>query len=343
MNIGGGFIWPKVECFADGERVLLQASPAPSRSAEPLRYVAEVRETLSAIEFQTGVDEFIELVVEQLRSEGISNSNLQRIWTHVIEEREDPQATWYRRLEAAMGFDPDEATEHTINSLIAEVEVLGRVGVAEIAAEAHRNMIVPSSGELREFADTLGHRVNLATMPRIPVQDRSPRGSRPAWAVGEKAAQVLRQQERLDDQPLSNQKLAELAGTDPAVVVGDAAEVPFSFALNDSTTTARVVLQSPIITNRRFALARLIGDRLVEALDEPFIPIMRSHSYRQKVQRAFAAELLCPFEHTKQQLGCDFSEESQERIAAEYDVSPMLVSTQLVNSGLLGRQALCGF
>ena len=70
---------------------------------------------------------------------------------------------------------------------------------------------------------------------------------------------------------------------------------------------------------------------------------MRSYSYRQKRQRAFAAEILCPFEHASELLDADYSEESQERVAAEYQVSTLLVRTQLVNNGLLGRQALDDF
>lgn len=103
------------------------------------------------------------------------------------------------------------------------------------------------------------------------------------------------------------------------------------------------MLQTPIATNRRFALARMIGDRILTRLDEPLIPIMRSYSFRQKRQRAFAAELLCPVEQVVEELDAERSDESQERIAAEYKVSPMLVRTQLVNAGLLERESLNEF
>ncbi len=295
-------------------------------------------------EFQAGVDQFIELVVGQLRCEGISDSNLQRIWAHLHEERADPEAEWYRRLEAAMGFDPDEAAEQMVVALIAEGEALGLNAVAELAAGASGDAPAPSSSELRELANTMGHEARLTSIPQIPAEARDMNGgSKPAWIVGGAAAQALRNQERLGEGPLSDARLAELAGTEPAVVTGEAADVPFSFALKDGVATAKVVLQPSIVTGRRFALARLVGDQILEALDEPLIPIMRSYSYRQKVQRAFAAELLCPFETARQQLDDDFSEESRERIANEYRVSPMLVSTQLVNNGLLERRILDSF
>lgn len=343
-TIGGGYVWPNVDCSTDGERVLVRAAPTSSRAAEPLRYVAEVSEGLPVSEFEAGVDQFIELVAEQLRCEGISDSNLQRIWVQLQEERADPEAEWYRRLEAAMGFDPDEAGEQMVVALIAEGEALGLNAVAELAAGASRDAPAPSFRELRELASTMGYEARLADIPQIPAKARDSNGeSKPAWIVGGAAAQALRNQERLGGGPLSDTKLAELAGIEPAVVTGEAADAPFSFALKDGVAATKVVLQPSIVTGRRFALARLIGDRVLEALDEALIPIMRSHSYRQKVQRAFAAELLCPFETARQQLDDDFSEESRERIANEYRVSPMLVSTQLVNHGLLRRRILDSF
>jgi Zn-dependent peptidase ImmA (M78 family) len=102
-------------------------------------------------------------------------------------------------------------------------------------------------------------------------------------------------------------------------------------------------MRSPFVTSRRFDLARLIGDLILDEIDEPLIPIMRSFSYRQKRQRAFAAEFLCPFDHARPQLDIELSEESQECVAAEYRVSPMVVRTQLVNNGLLEREALENF
>lgn len=343
-TIGGGYVWPNVDCVSDGERVLLQSFPAPSRGAEPLRYVAEVREALTASEFQAGVGQFVELVLEQLRTEGIQGSNLERIWAYVNEEQSDPDSVWYRRLEAAMGFDPDEAAEEVVNALINEGEALGNNGVAELATGASREEPALSFNEIRDLAASAGYETRLASIPRAPAAALDAQGaSNPAWQVGEDVARALRDQEGLGGGHLSDQRLAELAGTDPAVLNGGGADVPFSFALNGGGATARIVLQSPIVISRRFALARLVGDRILQESQEPFIPVMRSYSYRQKLQRAFAAELLCPFKQASEQLDAELTEESQERVANEYRVSPMLVRTQLVNKGVLGRQVLDDF
>ncbi len=88
-------------------------------------------------------------------------------------------------------------------------------------------------------------------------------------------------------------------------------------------------------TGRRFEAARLIGDRLLVTSGEPLQPATRAHTFRQKAQRAFAAEFLCPIESLHDEIGNDHSNDSIEEVAGVFEVSPVLVATQLRNHGLL--------
>ena len=343
-TIGGGYVWPNVACDSDGEMVLLQASPTQVRASEPLRYVAEAGVVVSASEFESGVEQFINRILGQLRAEDVKDTNLERIWSHVLEERCDPESATYRRLEASMGFDPDQAVEGAVLGLISDTQALGANGVAELAAGLLPGTSAPGSSELKEIANTSGHDIDLGSIPQVQIEDQTIQSvGRPTWFVANTAARSLRNMSGLGEGLLDNRRLAELAGVSPEVLCGDASPTPFSFALNGGGEAARLVLQSPIVTNRRFALARLIGDRILANAQEPLIPVMRSHSHRQKRQRAFAAELLCPFEFAKRLIDTDFSVESQEQVAADYQVSPMLVRTQLVNNGFLPCETLDDF
>lgn len=346
-TIGGGYIWPNVEMLSDGERFLIRALPTRSRPAEPLRYVSDVAATLTATEFLIGVEDFVNLIVGQLSNEGVADTNLSKIWRYVCDERGDSNADWYRRLEAALGFDPDEADAKVVESLIADAEKVGTAGVAELAANASRGECLPSASELAALADSTGHDTRLSDIPKLPAEELKALGAEsPAWAVGESAAKMLRSQERLGDGVISDEKLAELAGTSPSALRGTgtaAPAAPFSFALNGHQGTTKLVIRSPFETNRRFDLARLIGDRVLAQLDEPLIPILRSFSYRQKRQRAFAAEFLCPFGNALSLLDVELSDESQECVASEFKVSPWVIRTQLVNNGLLDRDTLDRF
>lgn len=100
------------------------------------------------------------------------------------------------------------------------------------------------------------------------------------------------------------------------------------------------MLQSNYPTGRRFELARLLGDRIAGGLDERLSPVTRSHTYRQKLQRAFATELLCPFEALEAFLDGDYSEQACEDAAQHFKVSERAVWTLLVNNDRLERNPL---
>jgi hypothetical protein len=340
-TIGGGYVWPNVECISDGERTTLRAHPTRPRATESLRYVAELDETVSASDFESGVELFVGQTLEQLRAEGIRDSALERIWADVQTERADDDSNWYRRLEAAMGFDPDEADEEVVNALISDGDTLGHDASAELAANASPGRPAPRASDLQTLASSSGHDVDLASIAQLSSRTFGEVGA--PWVLGEACARDLRSQERLGDGHLSDKRLAELAGAEPGVLESTKRDTPFSFILGGGGSTARIVLQSPYPTSRRFALARLIGDRVAGQTREPLTPALGSHTYRQKFQRAFAAELLCPFDQARQLFDEDLSDESQDRVADTYQVSPRVVRTQLVNKGLLRRDTLQTF
>ena len=112
-----------------------------------------------------------------------------------------------------------------------------------------------------------------------------------------------------------------------------------SYLLGTKGSQASIVLRSSHPTAQRFDLARLLGDRLLFETDTPFSPVTRAYTFRQKAQRAFAAELLCPFEAVQDMLAGDHSEQAIEEVAQHFFVSPLTVETQLRNHGLIDRDS----
>jgi Zn-dependent peptidase ImmA (M78 family) len=85
----------------------------------------------------------------------------------------------------------------------------------------------------------------------------------------------------------------------------------------------------------------MIGDHLYFANQEKLLPATHAKTARQKFQRAFAQEFLCPIEALKQKLETSQPNEDDISNAAKYFyVSPLLVRTTLVNKGALDREAL---
>lgn len=345
-SIGGGYNWPDLTIFSDGERTVLLSRATPERPQTPFRYINQVAPVISALDFERGVDDFVAQVIERLDAMGVRDSNLARIWRDVQEERRDPALGRRRKIEALMGVDPDESDPDVIERVLADAERLGLGAVEELAAD------VGSGGRAREvftadqliehagrhgFAAAFGDAVKLEDVVRTRV-----RAQVPAWQLGAEAAKALRTQERLHGDAIEDGLLAELmgVGADALTKTSADAALAISFALKQDLGGDRVLLRSRYATGRRFELARLLGDRLLGTTGDALYPATRSATYRQKVQRAFAAELLSPFEEVAAMLNGDYSAENQQEVAEHFKVSEMTIRTQLVNHRVLDRDEL---
>lgn len=330
-TIGGGYVWPNITITSDGERVVFHTKPTQPRGAEPLRYIADVHPVVRARDFDEAVDAFTEQVRGRLDLNKIRDTNLHAIWDDLLSDRADPNATLFRKFEALLGKDPGEADPEIVNGLIEDAAKLGKSAMAEIAANE-----VVTAAELTKFAQTAG--VDSGDVVRLEPgrKKRLPTGV--AWQRGAEAARALRLQEHLDT-PISNEHLCAMAGVPRNTLTAAHKPSPLSFVL-DEGKKSRLVLRSKFLTGRRFAMARLIGDRALQNGDDRLFPATDAFTYRQKQQRAFAAELLCPFEPLADRLKGDFSPEAIEEAADHFKVSERTVLTLLVNHNLLDREAL---
>lgn len=346
-NIGGGYIWPDITVFSDGQRMGLIARGTPERPETPFRYLNNAAVAIPATEFETGVDEFLAQVLERLNAAGIAESNLALIWREVQSERHDPGMSRRRTIEALLGCDPDDAAPETLERLLGDAESWGASAVEELAANAGCEggaAAPPTAVELQDLARRLGfagawdEAVGLTSS--LSPADRA---RTPAWRLGARAARALRAQERLGSAPISDAVLAALSGTSADILKPNPSSgARFAFALKPTERASRLVLRSRWNTGRRFELARLLGDRLLADPGDRLFPATRAYTYRQKLQRAFAAELLSPHESVAAMLDGDASEESQQDVASYFQVSDWTIRTLLVNNGILDRNDLDG-
>lgn len=341
-TIGGGYIWPNITVLSDGERIILSAKPTMPCAAEPIRYISDFVAVVRAAEFEGAIDLFIDRVRGQLRAEDVQITNLDKIWEDVLMERADPEVAFERRMEAMLGCDPDEADDATLRQLLEDAQKLGREGIAEVAADQSAHRDVPTAAQISELARNQGFGTRPSDAAKLSDSVILPeRSSVPAWRRGAEAARALRQQEGLGSGPLSNDKLADLSGVSRDAIGGHRGSGnTFSFALDQGADAGRLVLRAKWETGRRFEVARLLGDRIAGWTKEPLLPATRAHTYRQRLQRSFAAELLCPFEILDDELEGDYSDESIEDAARRYNVSDRTVRTLLVNHGRLSRESI---
>ena len=335
-SIGAGYVWPNIEMSSDGVRASISSSPTVDPTAGLYRYVgAPIFEVVAASEVEDAIRRFAKAVLNLLDGAGVADTNLHRLWDDVERERSDPEAARLRRLEARLGHDPDEIAADFRPTTDA-VREFGGDSVEELAADAglQQATTLPSVKEITVAAERTGMDLRLQDAVSLDANEDELGpvwGEAAAWRVGFAAAGALRQQDALDGQPICNKRLAELAGAPTAVLDTPAARpssLSFVLAADDH---ARVALRSKWETGRRFDLARLLGDRLLGHA-EPLSPATRAYTYRQKAQRAFAAELLCPYEAVCEFLGNDRSEERYDDAADHFNVSSLTISTLLLNN-----------
>ncbi len=351
-TIGEGYVWPNVTIFSDGVWSCLSSEPSIDPEAVLFRYLgASGRQWVRAETLENAIDGFVEDILMQLDRKGIRNSNLHRLWNDLSEERENPELACYRRLEAQLGYEPDEADESELKSWLENANKLGEKALGEIVADVklgdHTSSRIFHERDFVEIAERDGFEANPDNAIKLDnMTDISqPAGSVQAWNLGQLFAQGIRSQEKLRDQPICNQILTSFAGAMENAISGqsDHPAHNISFALDRSNNRSYVSLRSSRQTGRRFDLARLIGDRVfctqMYGSTEPLLPATRTYSYRQKLQRAFAAELLSPFTCVDDMMEGDYdSEEKQNEVANHFNVSPWTIRTQLLNNGRIDSE-----
>lgn len=91
-------------------------------------------------------------------------------------------------------------------------------------------------------------------------------------------------------------------------------------------------------TSQRFELARLLGDLLTyQDSNKEWLVTSDYKSSRQKAQRAFAGEFLCPIQALDDYLKGDYSETRREKAANDFHVSIQTIDTLLLNNGKIER------
>ncbi len=341
---GEGYLWPDLTFISDGETVLVRGRPSALLPEQPVRYLNSFDVFISTRELESTMHSFIEAVIGRLASMRIDTAGLDRLWSEVLTERRDPELTAWRRIEAIMGYDPDDAPEQVIAALQGAASEYGLGAVEEMAAESGENALADMEflwGEPRRealplvvpFFDTLKRRINEEISSSLFP-----------WQRATEAARIVREVWSLPPGPVSTSTLAgvfsvEQDSLESAMHVQGPMNAGFR---NGDMDRFNVFLKSPIPASRRFALMRLVGDHLVAPRSDKLLPAApRAKTQRQKFQRAFAQEFLCPYPDLIEYLGsAEPADEVIEDAAHHFVVSSRMVETILVNKGDLERSCL---
>ena len=345
-NVGHGYVWPDLSFSSDWQSVHVATRPSSVYGAEPIRYLNRIDYELPISEFEKGVDDFVNGTIARLHSVGETNTNLSALWDEVMEERDDPDLSQQRALEACMGYDPDEAPSGLLDSLLDQMNSYGKSAMREVAA-ACKDQAVSIATDIHGEAHRNGMTVSVPNYGEIRARIATPLVSFDApWRRAEHAAAIARKVWGVNP-PISTEELCELLSIQESSLAEEESGkwslliAGFRDDANTNSDSFHVLLNKPRETSRRFDLARIVGDHIAADANDMLLPGTRCYTSRQKFQRAFAQEFLCPFDTLRDHPNMNAPDDDDIQDAADYfSVSPLMIQTTLVNKGVLHRYTL---
>jgi Zn-dependent peptidase ImmA (M78 family) len=298
----------------------------------------------------------LELLVTQtltrLAEQGVTGTVLEKEWTAI--QQTDADEAEYCRAAARLGLDPYSDAEPYEQDILQVAQALSgqllvdflnavspdRIGRALAWISSLRPTLEGRQG-LRRTHETVitapdevitaldeGVIRELRAAVRRGLTDRSP----PPWDIGYEQARMIRgnlapdSTMRLDVNRLVttvNRKAPDLN----LQALGTGA---------DYTQPVVAIGQSRPATSTRFTLSRALWHYIWD--ESPLFVVTTAHTYRQRIERAFAAELLAPAEGIAELLESPpetASQEELEQIALRYGVSPVVIEHQVRNHLIL--------
>lgn len=326
-----GYVWPKILFASDHEMIQIWASPSNADIQQSVRYLNGLDKPMSikSSDFQQSLEDFISSVLARLDIQDCQSTDLRHLWELIKEERSELDSFNYRRLEAELGYDPDECPDLVMDKALELNQKMGNDALSELA---------PIYGQTSlDAIDEIIASEGLIGKPSIPNLDKIQSIEAP-WKRAVDTAQELRQTLSNRDGIIENKQLYDLLGLLESTVeswMPSSKRNNVALAIPENKQIKFVPRKSHPLA-KRFELARLLGDYvLMGGLDEKWLTSTDLSTSRQKFQRAFAAEFLCPIEPLKDFLQNDYSESAIEDAAEHFYVSQTTVNSLLKNNGVI--------
>lgn len=331
-----GFVWPRVIFIPDGEaiHVWAGASMTPNQSVQYLQAL-EVPQLISLNGFQQSVQRFVLSVLARLDAKELAETNLAHLWAILQEDLADPEAIRRRRLEAELGFDPEECPESALNAALKWQLQVGDTALSELAPAISASGGGPDLETLRRLANADG----IVGDPEVSPDSIDHLDHGAPWERAVHDARALRREMSNVGDPIPNLALHNLLGLSGAPVANwpvPEGRSPAAVAIPMAGDQWKFVPRKRNPIGRRFELARFLGEYLRPSIDtDRWLASTDLGTSRQKYQRAFAAEFLCPIDALTSFLNGDFSSYAIEEAAQRFEVSEQTVTSLLLNNGYI--------
>jgi hypothetical protein len=340
-----GYVWPQVVFASDSEMMQVWAAPSRSGDIQSITYLngLEMPASIALSDFQRSAGDFIVSVISRLDAMDCKDSALSNLWKLIQEEVLDSKSAKHRRIEAEMGYDPDECPEELMEKALELDREMGAAALSELAPIYGKSSIQEPLAAIVELSKSNGI-IGEPTVPVRPDVMTIPHGL--PWERAVATARALRKMLGNPGGVIGTAKLSELLGLSERAVEewSPSGHSKAAIAVPQPEHKFKFIPRKKHPIGKRFELARLVGDYLLaEHRNGNWLASTDLSTSRQKFQRAFAAEFLCPIEALQDFLQDDYSESAIEDAVQHFEVSQRTIESLLVNNGVLPSTFLTGY
>lgn len=333
-----GYVWPSVTFATDDDAMQVWARASAASGLVSGKYLVgtDGPVLVPLDKFQASVSGLIGKVLDKLSQPRKQKTELAELWQWVQAEMADPKEAALRRLEARMGYDPAECPERLLKQAADFASRLGEGVLAELAAAHARRDADADVKGMAGLLDAKGLTGSLQ-VPDSSLSSVSVLADQEApWARAVESARNLRRALGMQGEPIEDPVLYGLLGlrTEDVLAWSPAGRAKAALARPEKQGRMSYVSRKPHPVAKRFEFARFIADAMQGAQSGPSSWLVATDlaTARQKFQRAFAAEFLCPIDSLVEYMDGDLSETSQEKAAERFKVSERAVSSLLMNN-----------
>jgi hypothetical protein len=333
-----GFLWPNLRFESTGDHIEIFSRASSAATKEMVRFLVNEHLVVTAPKFERAVDDFVRTVLDRLEAFNFRDTDLHQLWKELQLERADPELSNARKLEAMAGFDAGEMGD-ALSAFLDLQHTAGKRAAAEIAAACRGAN--PEAFVNRTVAQARSAQIR-ARIPALSIAHLPSKRGLP-WEEGQTLAQLARRAAAVGDGPVKDAALCDLLSLARSAL--RATEIPSARHLglairHRESDELRLSFRRANLSARRFEAARFIGETLCANEDENWFPATDSKTDRQRIQRAFAIEFLCPFEELRDRIPGYPTGGDIEEAASHYQVSPLAIASQLVNHGIMSSDRL---
>lgn len=344
-SANNGYAWPAIRFIPDGKFMTVSSFPQYHSDKEPVYYTG-VKEDIIVENtvFREALQSFITTTLNRLDEKEFGDSNLHSLWEQLSNEIADEDFSLYRRIEAILGYDADEAPEKIIEKLEALLRSTNERTLTELSTICSINETETPIKELDSACEMSrsglkGQWSNIKLFPDANWNN----GLHP-WDAGRLLAKKLRNHIGNSEKEIDNTTLCNFLGILPKQAFEKEPSHDY-FSLSHTEDDKLFINFKRESSNyyaigRRFQLARLISSLLSAQTEDNWFISSSCKTYIQKMQRAFAAEFLAPIDEVKKIIDKNVTSETIEKAASYFLVSPQTIAHSLVNQGIIKKASL---